>query len=299
MPTPNCLQNLFTVLLRVQKFPYVVMFDISEMFLKVRLDPKDRRYHRFVFNEDDYEWLVMLFGNRSSPDGSQMVIQANCELHGQNLPEAVETVMHSCYMDDGADSRETEELALKLALELIDLFQHCGMPVHKFFSNSDLVCKSLDKKVLAKQISFTDSTDVVWETGKVLGMVYSVEDEDVFTYSSKFRNISDIIGVENNKWTKRNICKVSASIFDPLGLISPFVVRARVIMQEVWRQKLKWDDVLPGPIQIAWRNWLDQVFSVPDIKITRWSGIKTKLSAFQIHTFCDASEEGYCVAVYI
>ena len=42
MPTPNCLQYLFTVLLRVRKFPYVVMSDISEMFLKVRLDPKDR-----------------------------------------------------------------------------------------------------------------------------------------------------------------------------------------------------------------------------------------------------------------
>ena len=78
MPTPNCLQPLFKVLMRVRKFPYVVMSDISEMFLKVRLDPKDRRYHRFTFNGDDYEWLVMLFGNRSSPDGSQMVIQENC-----------------------------------------------------------------------------------------------------------------------------------------------------------------------------------------------------------------------------
>ena len=133
MPTPNCLQPLFKVLMRVRKFPFVVMSDISEMFLKVRLDPKDRRYHRFTFNGEDYEWLVMLFGNRSSPDGSQMVIQENCRLHGAELPEAVETVNHSCYMDDGADSRETEEIALKLALQLIELFKRCGMPVHKFF----------------------------------------------------------------------------------------------------------------------------------------------------------------------
>ena len=63
MKTPNCLQNLFTVLLRVRKYPFVVMSDISEMFLKVRLDPKDRKFHRFVFKDKDYEWLVMLFGN--------------------------------------------------------------------------------------------------------------------------------------------------------------------------------------------------------------------------------------------
>ena len=154
MAAPNCLQNLFTVLLRVRKFRFVVMSDISEMFLKVRLDPKDRRYHRFVFNGKDYEWLVMLFGNRSSPDGSQMVIQANCALHGKEFPEAVETVMNSCYMDDGADRRETEEQALALAQQLTGLFEKISMPVHKFFSNSDLVCKALTKRLFPKTFLF-------------------------------------------------------------------------------------------------------------------------------------------------
>ena len=299
MQTPNCLQNLFTVLLRVRKFPWVIMSDISEMFLKVRLDPKDRRYHRFVFNGQDYEWQVMLFGNRSSPDGSQLAIQANCKLHGQDLPEAVETVMNSCYMDDGADSRETEQMALDTATQLITLFGYISMPVHKFFSNSDLVCKALDKKVLAKQISFSDSADTVWDSGKVLGMTYSVDEGDVLTFSSKFRNVSELVDVKAGKWTKRHVSAASSSIFDPLGLISPFVVRARVIMQEIWRQKFKWDDVLPESIQNAWMLWLDQVFAIPDIKIKRWSGVKAKNSIYQIHTFCDASEEGFCVAIYI
>ena len=100
--------------------------------------------------------------------------------------------MNSCYMDDGADNRATEELALKLATELIELFKHCGMPVHKFFSNSDLVCRTLDKKVLAKQISFSDSESIVWDSGKVLGMIYSVDQGDVFTFSSKFKKLKTL-----------------------------------------------------------------------------------------------------------
>ena len=299
MQTPNCLQPLFKILMRVRKFPWVVMSDISEMFLKVRLDPKDRRYHRFTFDGEDYEWLVILFGNQSSPDGSQMVIQLNCIMHGADLPEACETVQESTYMDDGADSRETEEIALKLAQELIILFSKCGMPVHKFFSNSPLVCQTLDKKALAKQISFSDETDTVWESGKVLGMTYSVEEGDVFTFASKFRQVSDFVDVKDGKWTKRNICSASASIFDPLGLISPFVVRARVIMQEIWRLKIPWDEPLPENIQEVWMQWLDQVFVIPDIKIPRWSGMVTKSTKYQLHTFCDASTEGYCVAVFI
>ena len=297
--TPNLLQDLFKVLMRLRKFRYVVTSDISEMFLKVRLDPKDRRYHRFFFNGEYYEWNVMLFGNRSSPDGSQKVIQMNCLLHGKGLDEATETVTQSCYMDDTADSKETEEKALALALQLIELFSFCGMPVHKFFSNSDLVCKTLEKKTLAKQISFSDTSDVVYDTGKVLGMIYSIENGDVLTFSSKFRNMRELSSVENGQWTKRELAKLSASIFDPLGLVSPFVVRSKVILQEVWRQKIGWDEVLPPSICQAWEVWIDQVFDIPDIRIKRWSGLKSKAQAYQIHTFCDASEEGYCVTVYI
>jgi hypothetical protein len=64
----------------MQKYKNVVLSDISEMFLKVILDPDDRRYHRFHFMGEEYEWLVILFGNLSSPNGSQKVIQLNCDL---------------------------------------------------------------------------------------------------------------------------------------------------------------------------------------------------------------------------
>jgi hypothetical protein len=140
--TPNRLQDLFKLLLRMRKFKNVILSDISEMFLKVLLDPDDRRYHRFHFNGEEYEWLVILFGNLSSPNGSQKVIQLNCDLHGEGLEEALESVRNSCYMDDVADSRPEEERALKLAQELVRLFGFCGMKVQKFYSNSDLVCKN-------------------------------------------------------------------------------------------------------------------------------------------------------------
>jgi hypothetical protein len=130
-------------------------------------------------------------------------------------------------------------------------------------------------------------------------MVYAVEEGDVFTFSSKFRDLSELVKEKKGKWTKRHVSATSSSIFDPLGLISPFVVRSRVIMQEIWRQKYKWDDVISESLQDAWMVWLNEVFAVPDIKIRRWSGVKTKTSTYQILTLCDASEEGYCVAVYI
>ncbi len=45
------------------------------------------------------------------------------------------------------------------------------MSVKKFYSNSPLVCKSLDQNLLAKAIQFDEVThDVVYNIGRVLGM---------------------------------------------------------------------------------------------------------------------------------
>ena len=61
--------------------------------------------------------------------------------------------------------------------------------------------------MLAKQITFNDESDAVWESGKVLGMAYSVEEGDVFTYASKIRKVSDIKDVLDGEWNKRHISR--------------------------------------------------------------------------------------------
>ena len=195
------------------------------------MDPKDRRYHRFVFEGNDYEWNVILFGNVSSPNGSQKVLANACELFGEKCPEAVETISESCYMDDASDSRPTEERALLLTQQLIQLLGHCGMPIHKFYTNSLLVIRNIDPALLAKQITL-DEKDVTIDAGKILGMMYSVHEGDVLMFSGKFKSVHEWTNksvrtnVEEGQWTKRLVSRAAASIYDPHGLISPFLVRA-------------------------------------------------------------------------
>ena len=302
--TPNRLQDLFKVLLRLRKYQFTVTSDVSEMFLKILMDPKDRRYHRFVFEGNDYEWNVILFGNVSSPNGSQKVLANACELFGEKCPEAVETISESCYMDDASDSRPTEERALLLTQQLIQLLGHCGMPIHKFYTNSLLVIRNIDPALLAKQITL-DEKDVTIDAGKILGMMYSVHEGDVLMFSGKFKSVHEWTNksvrtsVEEGQWTKRLVSRAAASIYDPHGLISPFIVRAKVILQEIWKRKeLGWDDCLPPDLCQVWEKWLEQVFVIPEIKIPRWSRFEPRCQA-QLHTFCDASEDGMCCAVFL
>ena len=302
--TPNRLQDLFKVLLRLRKFQFTVTSDVSEMFLKIIMDPNDRRYHRFVFEGNDYEWNVVLFGNISSPNGSQKVLAMACELFGEKYPEAVQTISESCYMDDASDSRPTEEQALELAQQLVKLLGHCKMPIHKFYTNSLLVIRNIDPTLLAKQITL-DEKNVFIDSGKILGMRYSVDEGDVLMFSGKFTSVREWTNravetkVEEGQWTKRLVSRAAASIYDPHGLIAPFTVRAKVILQEIWKKKeLGWDDYLPPELCVVWEDWLQQVFEIPQIKVPRWSRFEPRCQA-QIHTFCDASEEGMCCAVYL
>jgi len=53
------------------------------------------------------------------------------------------------------------------------------------------------------------------------------------------------------QWTQaRYLDKVKsysglASVFDPLRLILPFLVHSKVIIQEVWKLKVNWDEIIP------------------------------------------------------
>ena len=47
----------------------------------------------------------------------------------------------------------------------------------------------------------------------------------------------------------------SYTMYNPLGLISPFTVRAKILFQELWLKGLHWDDPLDGDIKAKWLSW--------------------------------------------
>jgi len=46
-------------------------------------------------------------------------------------------------------------------------------------------------------------------------------------------------------YTKQGFLKKLATLFDPLQMLAPFTIRARMTMQEIWLLGLEWDDEFP------------------------------------------------------
>ena len=299
--TPNRLNDLFEILLGFREFEFALQADISEMFLRIRMCAEDFKYHRFFWGKKVMQWTREMFGGRACPDISQKVICTHAEFMTIIYPLASFVILHKTYMDDSITSKQTEAELLELALQLIPLLKGIDMSIMKFYSNSKLVMKTLDPKLLSKKVTFGDK-DLVFEESKVLGMSWDA-DNDLIRYISKFKNVQEFFKHleinENPVWTKRLILQLSATVFDPLGLISPYTVKARSILQELWKVEVGWDDKIPDDYSKRWQDWLDELFLLAEtISIPRWIQCKDGRDR-QIHVFTDASSRVYCTVAYM
>ena len=106
---------------------------------------------------------------------------------------------------------------------------------------------------------------------------------------------------ENLELTKRNLLKIIAKFFDPLGMLSPLTSGMKVLFQEVCQSNLEWDERLLETFQERWRKSVVSLKEVRSVQVPRciYSGISAKVVSYELHGFGDASDRAYCAMVYL
>lgn len=85
-------------------------------------------------------------------------------------------------------------------------------------------------------------------------------DLDCFQFSIQFRDCL---------LTRRGLLATTYSIFDPIGLLSPVVVVAKRILQDLCRNRFNWDEPLPDDIRARWTRWRQDLLLLQGLKIPR------------------------------
>jgi hypothetical protein len=127
-------------------------------------------------------------------------------------------------------SAETEERALQLAADVKKIHESAGFEIRNWISNSPTLVATLDGGMTKeKNLSIGEAHS----TEKVLGMWWDTT-ADCLTYKLSSRHDADLL-CGRKRPTKREVLRTLMMVFDPLGLISHFMMFLRSLLQEIWR----------------------------------------------------------------
>ena len=170
----------------------------------------------------------------------------------------------------------------KLCIRLINVLSSHGFNLTKWMSNHPDVFNDIPKeKLLCQNIKLNLNSDI---TERALGLLWDVKNDNItFQHSPK--------SLPN---TKRGILSLVGSIFDPLGIVTPAVLEAKLIIQSLWKLKVGWGDHIPKDIIQRYQQWLSELHHIKEISISRWFSLDIgKKSDIELHIYSDASYSVY------
>ncbi|XP_055903410.1 uncharacterized protein LOC129939426 [Eupeodes corollae] len=297
--------SLLGVLLRSRERKIGLSADIKEMYHQVKIPPEDQNVLRFLWREDvnsqfeTYVMQVMTFGATCSPSCAQYVKNHNALQFAEEFPRAVESIVKNHYVDDLLDSVDKEQEAVQLAKQISEIHSRAGFEIRNWRSNNTKVMEILNPE------SPNDPKDLNMNpecfTEKILGMWWCLQ-SDTFTFSLRYNKGSKQVLSGECRPTKREVLKILMSIYDPLGLIANFLVYLKILLQDIWRSQIHWDEKISDDQFEAWTKWLQILPQVEQLRIPRcllnqfpdW-----EKADVQLHILMDASEQACATVAYL
>lgn len=298
---PDLLQSLPGVLMRFRQHPVAVTADIAEMFMQVKIRREDRDALRYLWRgsqrgnrpPDVYRMTSLIFGATSSPATAIFVKNTNAENYRRSHPEACDAIIRNHYVDDYLQSFATAEEAIRIASDVKNIQQKACYILRQWTSNRREVVEAIDPSSSQQNpIQLHDGE----KTERVLGLIWK-PDTDELAFNLDLARLPPNI-VNNSQPTKREALKIIMSLFDPLGFASPVIVRAKQILQEIWRRGTDWDEKIDEDLAQQWTAWMEHLRKLADITIPRCYLHYSDASRIELHTFVDASESSYAASLY-
>ncbi|KAL1447145.1 hypothetical protein WDU94_009863 [Cyamophila willieti] len=292
---PNLYANLLTILLKFRLGPIAVCADVTKMFLMIHVIEAHRKYLKFLWRSSPeepihtYQMNRVCFGVRSSPYLSLRTLRQLASDERDNFPVASARVSEDFFMDDFTSSVMSEQEAEILYSEMVGLFKVGGFSLVKWQTNSKELLDKIPLDQRLDKLVEWDNEDT-YSHSKVLGLKWnSKEDKFLFEISSQL--------IQECKVTKRGILSTICKLWDPLGLVSPAVIYAKLLVKELWELELSWDERPPDHVVTRWFTFLEELPKLNSISVPRHIAVSHDVK-LTIVGFADSSEKAMGAVVY-
>ncbi|XP_068242355.1 uncharacterized protein [Palaemon carinicauda] len=270
------------------------------MFFQKKTPPENQNSVRFLWwpNGDinrpleESRMAVHIFGAISSQTIANTALKATADKADEKYDSTFgSTTRHNFCVDNCLKSCADVPTAVKFVKDLVSATGEKGFRLSKFVSNSIDVLKALPAEDCSVE---SDKFDLDTESlmTRALGMLRYLK-EDSFKFS---------IEVKDNPFTIRGFLSTISSLYYPLELLSPIILPAKKLLQELYQvESLDWDERIPEEPAERWQHWIQALHLLEQLSIPRCfksSGFGN-VTGSSLVLFIDASTVGYGVTAYL
>ncbi|KHJ95184.1 Pao retrotransposon peptidase [Oesophagostomum dentatum] len=283
---PLILPNIVGILMRFRTGKVATIADIEKACLQVRLNAQDRNVTRFLWVKDVnkplddlniqiYRFTRVTFGLNASP----FLLAATFDYHLDNTvknEKVANQIKANMYVDNLLLTSETTQEAFEQYKIAKTIFSGLNMNMREFISN-DLTLMNLIPNEDKAQTS----------TPKVLGIQWKITEDNLVIKCTP--ELAEPI-------TKRTVLQTNATIYDPLGLLLPLLVRSKSFFQSLWKKSYSWDETLSDEDREQCRKLSNSIGGFQK-EIPR--RIAEKHADYHLITFSDASLTAMTAFTYL
>lgn len=290
---PSLQQDIFLILVRFRFFKYVLSGDISKMYRQILIDFEDRKFQKIFWRENPHEQLkcyelnTVTYGTASAPYLAVRTLLQVAEENKINYPLISEIIRRDFYIDDLLTSSDSKFEIIKIQKEINWVLNNSGFNLRKWLCNDSDIIKELDVNT-ELDVALLE----IGEENKTLGIYWDAKN-DFIKY-----NVNLDCNIQSSQWNKRSVLSMISQIYDPLGLLGPIVITAKLIMQKLWKLKLDWDQDLPSDIKENWLTFYNDMSKLNALKIYRFVKV-SNFVAVELHGFSDASTKAYGCCIFV
>lgn len=276
-------RDLFLTLMNFRKFKYGIIGDIEKMYRQILVHPDDRQYQKILWRSSErdpikvYQLKTVTYGQACAPHCAIRALVQCARDNEEEHPTGASIIKNCFYVDDLLTGVEATSQIEPLKREIATVLSKGCFNVTKWKTNGH----------------FFEKVDIRQEEeSSVLGLSWDLS-RDQFTFKIKTETSES-----ETFWTKRKILSKIGKLYDPNGFVGPVILRGKIIIQELWKDKLDWDEEIKGNLKERWESFNNDLENVQQISVNRWLG-SVEATYLQIHGFCDASEKGYGAVLYV
>ncbi|XP_070515395.1 uncharacterized protein [Cardiocondyla obscurior] len=262
------------------------------MYRQILITESNRDYQQILWRSwpsdsiCEFQLNTITYGLTSAPFLAIRTLRQLAEDERVNYPCGAEILEKETYMDDILTGADTLSDAKEKLYQLIKICSAGGFVLKKWAASLSELLKTIPSVQ-------GQGEPLEWHPAEgysILGLHWHPV-TDSFTF--KVNPTADLIP------TKRQVLSETARLFDLLGWLGPVIVRAKILLQSFWLQKIDWDQPLSIKDQETWKIFRKELRKIEEISLPRWIYTFSTDCTIELHGFSDASEKAYVAVVYI